>query len=280
VTASPHDVGCLTQDDLVEQLQAQVAQLVADKADLELLLATTTEHATFVEADLARTIRALDEERSKLRAQQEVSERLLLNVLPKPIADRLRADEQIIAETYPEATVLFADIAGFTPLSSLYPAEQLVSWLNNVFSIFDALTDAYGLEKIKTIGDSYMVVGGIPEPRVDHIEAVAEMALEMQARLAEQVSLTGTPSGMRIGICTGTVVAGVIGTKKFIYDLWGDAVNVASRMESHGLVGAIQTTEATAARLSDRFRLVRRGTIYIKGKGDMTTYLLIGQRAR
>jgi adenylate cyclase len=272
--------GCASSERpaLVTELRDAVAQLASDKADLEILLANTTEHSTFIEAELARTIRDLDEERQKLRAQQEISERLLLNVLPKSIVERLRDDSPVVAETFSEATVLFADIAGFTALSTQYPAELLVSWLNDVFTGFDTLTDFYGLEKIKTIGDSYMVVGGLPEPRADHTEAVAEMALEMQSQMAKQYSLAGTPAGMRIGMSMGTVVAGVIGTKKFIYDLWGDAVNVASRMESHGLVGAIQTTEATYVRLADRYRLVRRGSIYIKGKGEMTTYLLVGRR--
>jgi class 3 adenylate cyclase len=266
-----------TEAALVGLLRAEIAQLTADKTDLEMVLDNTTAHSTYIEAELDRTVRELEEERRKLTEEQVVSERLLLNVLPKVIADRLRGDHPVVAEAFPEASVLFADIAGFTPLAGRYPAVELVSWLNGIFSAFDTLTDTYGLEKIKTIGDSYMAVGGVPAPKADHAEAVAEMAIEMHVIAGSYPSLTGEPWGMRIGISTGMVVAGVIGTRKFIYDLWGDAVNMASRMESHGLVGAIQVTESTYERLRDQYRLVKRGTVYVKGKGEMTTYLLVGR---
>jgi class 3 adenylate cyclase len=150
---------------LHDDLKGEVARLATQNRDLEMLLDHTTAHSTYVEAELERTVQELQEERSKLRAEQAVSERLLLNILPKTIADRLKLDNQVIAESFSDASVLFADIAGFTSLSSRFPAEELVGWLNGIFSIFDGLTDQYGLEKIKTIGDSYMAVGGLPIPR-------------------------------------------------------------------------------------------------------------------
>jgi class 3 adenylate cyclase len=203
------------------------------------------------------------------------SERLLLNVLPEPVAARLKRDEGIIADRFPEATVLFADIVGFTPLSAGLPPERVVAILDEVFSTFDALADEHGLEKIKTIGDAYMVAGGIPVPREDHCEAVADMALAMLAACASgRVAEAGIR--LRAGIDTGPVVAGVIGRRKFIYDLWGDTVNTASRMESHGIPGSIQVTEAVYRRLCDRYRFEPRGTVDVKGKGPMATWLLIG----
>jgi adenylate cyclase len=181
--------------------------------------------------------------------------------------------------------VLFADIVGFTQLWSRISPAELVELLNEIFSAFDRLADLHGLEKIKTIGDAYMVVGGLPIPRSDHAEAMAEMALDMQkaihnfntgARVATPQEYHETLS-IRIGMNTGAVVAGVIGKNKFIYDLWGDTVNIASRMESHGIANAIQVTEPTYERLKDRYRFEKRGIIDVKGKGPMTTYLLIGR---
>jgi class 3 adenylate cyclase len=170
---------------------------------------------------------------------------------------------------------LFADIVGFTPLSAGLPPERVVAILDEVFSTFDALADEHGLEKIKTIGDAYMVAGGIPVPREDHCEAVADMALAMLAACASgRVAEAGIR--LRAGIDTGPVVAGVIGRRKFIYDLWGDTVNTASRMESHGIPGSIQVTEAVHRRLCDRYRLEPRGTVDVKGKGPMATWVLIG----
>ncbi len=175
-------------------------------------------------------------------------------------------------------TILFADIVKFTELSSQVSPEELVSLLNEIFSAFDRLTERYGLEKIKTIGDAYMVAGGIPNTRPDHAEAVANMALDMRLEIAEFNKRNNCNCNIRIGINTGPVVAGVIGTKKFIYDLWGDTVNVASRMESHGMPGAIQVTADTYEMLRDRFEFEPRGKITIKGKGEMMTYLLIGRK--
>lgn len=213
-----------------------------------------------------------------LRYQQEQSELLLLNILPEPIAHRLKMQESIIADSFSDVTVLFADIVGFTQLSASIPPTELVKLLNKIFSAFDQLAERHGLEKIKTIGDAYMVVGGLPMPRSDHAEAIAQMALDMLKEICRFETGNGTPFNIRIGISTGPVVAGVIGIKKFIYDLWGDTVNTASRMESQGIPGTIQVTEATYELLRDKFILHKRGIIPVKGKGDMTTYLLLGRR--
>ncbi len=228
---------------------------------------------------LQETLVSLDEKHRQLLAEQEKSERLLLNVLPKAIAERLKQAEGVIADTFPDVTVLFADIVEFTKLSARIPAADVVALLNDVFSKFDQLAERHGLEKIKTIGDAYMVVGGLPTPRPDHAVAVAEMALDMRAALIGQTRATGGLLTVRIGIHTGPVVAGVIGTRKFIYDLWGDTVNTASRMESQGASGTIQVTSVTYERLRDRYTFERRGTVLVKGKGEMVTYLLVGRKA-
>ncbi|MGL5063815.1 MAG: adenylate/guanylate cyclase domain-containing protein, partial [Microcoleus sp.] len=180
----------------------------------------------------------------------------------------------IIADTFNDVTVLFADIVGFTQLSSQVSPTELVSWLNEIFSEFDQLAEKHGLEKIKTIGDAYMVVGGLPMPRLDHAEAIAEMALDMQQAVVEFSKTHDRDFSIRIGINSGPVVAGVIGIKKFIYDLWGDTVNTASRMESHSLPGRIQVTSETYQILLDKFLLENRGIIEVKGKGQMNTYWL------
>ena len=217
---------------------------------------------------------ALNDTLNALRVQQEQSERLLLNILPEEIANRLKRGDSTIADTFAEVTVLFADIVGFTQLSSRVSPTQLVALLNDIFSTFDNLAERHGLEKIKTIGDAYMVVGGLPIPRPDHAEAIAEMALDMQEAITEFSNLHNQDFSIRIGINTGPVVAGVIGIKKFIYDLWGDTVNTASRMESHGKPGSIQVTETTYQQLQEKYSFENRGAIEVKGKGEMTTYLL------
>jgi len=208
-------------------------------------------------------------ERARLQADA-----LLRNVLPAPVADRLRAGPVTIADSYAEVTVLFADIVDFTRRSAAADARDVVNLLNAVFSDFDDLADRYGLEKIKTIGDAYMVVGGLPQPRPDHTQAVVAFALEMLAVLKRHCAWDGTPLAVRIGIHTGPTVAGVIGRRKFIYDLWGDTVNTASRMESYGLANVIQVTPAVRDRLNGAYTFEPRGPIDVKGKGPMMTYLL------
>ncbi|MEG4027168.1 MULTISPECIES: adenylate/guanylate cyclase domain-containing protein [unclassified Microcoleus] len=217
---------------------------------------------------------ALNETLSALRVQQEQSERLLLNILPEEIANRLKRGDSTIADTFADVTVLFADIVGFTQLSSRVSPTQLVALLNDIFSTFDNLAEKHGLEKIKTIGDAYMVVGGLPIPRQDHAEAIAQMAIDMQEAITDFSNLHNQDFSIRIGINSGPVVAGVIGIKKFIYDLWGDTVNTASRMESHGLPGCIHVTETTYQQLREKYSFENRGVIEVKGKGQMTTYLL------
>ncbi|NJR21609.1 MAG: response regulator [Richelia sp. CSU_2_1] len=215
----------------------------------------------------------------KLAEEQEKSERLLLNILPGPIAQRLKQGENTIADSFDEVTVMFADLVGFTKLSTHLSPAELVELLNEIFSAFDELADRYGLEKIKTIGDAYMVVGGLPMPSDNHAEAIAEMAIDIQAAIAQMSTKGGEPLSIRIGIHTGPVEAGVIGIKKFTYDLWGDTVNTASRMESQGVPGAIQVTVATYERLRDKYVFQERGVISVKGKGEMMTYLLVGRNS-
>jgi adenylate cyclase len=222
----------------------------------------------------------LQQANAELATEQEKSERLLLNILPEAIANELKCSDgnSHIAREFAAVSILFADIVGFTHLSQQVSAEDLVKLLNEIFSQFDRLTDRYGLEKIKTIGDAYMAVGGIPNPRADHAEAIADMALDMQRELELFNRKYHSTLKIRIGINTGSVVAGVIGKKKFIYDLWGDAVNTASRMESHGIADSIQVTEVTYQHLMDRFDFEERGMIQVKGKGEMKTYILLGRK--
>jgi class 3 adenylate cyclase len=215
--------------------------------------------------------------RRALQLEEERSERLLLNVLPAPIAARLKAGEEVIADAFPEVTVLFADIVDFTRRSQRIGPAQVVAVLNELWSVFDQLAQRHGLEKIKTIGDAYMVAGGLLIPRPDHAQAVAEMALAIQEEVAGRADPSGQPLQVRIGIDTGPVEAGVLGTSKFSYDLWGDTVNTASRMESDGVAGCIQVTARTYQRLKDGYRFERRGPIPVKGKGELVTYLLLGR---
>ncbi|MGB7440297.1 MAG: adenylate/guanylate cyclase domain-containing protein [Coleofasciculaceae cyanobacterium] len=223
------------------------------------------------------TQRKLAEE--ALRVEQEKSERLLLNILPKAIAERLKQDTSAIAENFDEATILFADIVGFTPLSARMHPIQLVNLLNEIFSTFDQLAQQHSLEKIKTIGDAYMVVGGLPLKRHDHAEAVAAMALDMQLAVRRFQVDKGESFQIRIGINTGPVVAGVIGINKFIYDLWGDTVNIASRMESQGFPGKIQVTDQTYHCLKNKYLFEKRGAIAVKGRGEIVTHWLTGKKA-
>jgi len=213
-----------------------------------------------------------------LALQQKQAERLLLNILPARIAQRLKKSSKTIAEKFEWVTVLFADIVGFTEMAGQLPPIELVDLLNSIFSEFDRRTETYGLEKIKTIGDAYMVVGGLPERRSDHAEAIADFALEMQSAIAQFNNKRNDNLKMRIGIHSGPVVAGVIGLKKFIYDLWGDTVNIASRMESHGAAGRIQVSDRTYQLLQANYQFEHRGRIPVKGKGEMDTYWLLRKR--
>jgi adenylate cyclase len=213
-----------------------------------------------------------------LRQEQAKSENLLLNILPRSIADKLKAHTQPIAEQFGSASILFADVVDFTPWSERLPPADVVGYLDHLFSHFDELAERYGLEKIKTIGDCYMVAAGVPTPRPDHGRAVALMALDMLEAMCADGRIGHLGLQLRVGINSGPVVAGVIGRKRLLYDLWGDAVNTASRMESHGTPGRIQITRATYELLADEFRCEPRGTIPIKGKGELEAWYLIGPR--
>jgi len=222
--------------------------------------------------------RLRDREQEHLRElaiEREKSEGLLLNILPAPIAERLKGGERTIADQFTEVTMLFSDVVGFTAMSSRISAEQLVERLGDIFQRFDAVAADCGVEKIKTIGDAYFAVAGVPEAKADHAERVVELALGMRRALNEFNSRADDSVEIRIGINTGPVVAGVIGTTKFAYDLWGDAVNVASRMESTGVPGRIQVSPSTYAKLREKYEFETRGEIEVKGKGKMQTYLLV-----
>lgn len=230
-------------------------------------------HFIGVQSDISDRIRA----EKALRLEKAKSEGLLLNILPRPIAEELKKVRSAVAQQFSSATILFADIVGFTAWSSHIPPLEIINYLNEIFSLFDQLTDKYQVEKIKTIGDAYMVAGGIPIVKDNHLESMANLALEMLQVMEDLRIYRGFPLEIRIGINTGSVVAGVIGMRKFIYDLWGDAVNVASRMESSGIAGKIQVTETVYELLKDQFSFEKRGEINIKGKGLMTTYWLLDQ---
>lgn len=218
-------------------------------------------------------------ERQLLRLHRE-NERLLLNILPEEIAERLRQGETIIADRFDDVTLLFADIVGFTAMSSEMSATELVSVLNEVFTVFDDLVDRYRLDKVKTIGDAYMVIGGLLEDSQDHTERVADLALALEERMEAIEAAARLGVRFRIGINCGPVVAGVIGTKKFIYDVWGDTVNLASRMESLGVPGRVQVSGAVEERLRGRYELEARGLIEVKGKGELPTWFLVGGPGR
>ncbi|MGQ0442684.1 MAG: adenylate/guanylate cyclase domain-containing protein [Methylophilaceae bacterium] len=210
----------------------------------------------------------------ELSLEQARSEKLLLNILPKSIAERLKDNDMRIADSHESVTVLFADIVGFTKLTASMPPAELVELLSQLFSRFDLLAAQHGLEKIKTIGDGYMVVGGAPMDLEGHANVIANLALEMQQALTMFNAQTGNSLEMRVGISSGAVVAGVIGTSKFAYDLWGDPVNMASRMEQTALPGSIQVSEATYKLIQNDHQLEARGLVQIKGKGEINTYLL------
>ena len=254
----------------------------------EVLSGTTVEKALFASSAIGvaafgslfalyyRWLVALAEE--ALAAANARSERLLLNILPGAIAERLKAEESPIADRIEEVTVLFADLAGSTPLAQLLVADDLVALLDRIFSDFDDLSERFGLEKIATIGDGYLAVSGLPTARPDHMAVAADMALAMRDSLSQYLVPGYGHLGMRFGLASGSVVAGVIGKRKFRYDLWGDTVNTASRMESHGEPGKIHVTADIYRELADRYEFQPRGEIVIKGKGPMETYFLVSTR--
>jgi class 3 adenylate cyclase len=209
---------------------------------------------------------------------QRRSDDLLHNILPDPIAERLKDSPAMIADAFPSASILFADVCDFTPMSAGMTPQELVALLDRVFTTFDGFVAELGLEKIKTVGDAYMVAAGVPEPRPDHARAIAELALRMRDHAADDGLGDGRPLRLRIGINSGPVVAGIIGSHKFAYDLWGDAVNTASRMESSGVPGQIQVSAATHELIGHVFTCEPRGPIEVKGKGPMETYLLLDRR--
>ncbi len=229
---------------------------------------------------VARVNTQLELRRAKeeLRMMHQQADSLLLNILPRSIAERLKESERNIVDSFPEATILFCDLVGFTPMAAQTSPGELVKFLNGIFSEMDQLAGKYGLEKIKTIGDAYMVAGGVPDPRADHAAAVADFALELLQRLPSLAERMQLPVKLRIGIHSGPVVAGVIGEKKFAYDLWGDTVNTASRMESSGGEDRIHISQVTHDLLAEGYEFEQRGNMMIKGKGEMETYYLLNKK--
>jgi len=269
---------------LIAQRIAQPILAITDTAikisggDLEQEAPVLTEDETGILArsfnDMIGRLRTTLQE---LEAEQQRSENLLLNVLPAPIADRLKRGEETIVDSFEEVSVLFADIVGFTDFASQVSPTYLIEMLNEIFSAFDEMSERHQLEKIKTIGDAYMVGGGLPTPRPDHAEAIADIALDMQEYVSQMDSRNDHKLAIRIGINSGPLVAGVVGTKKFLYDMWGDTVNTAARMESQGVEGCIQVTEETYGRLRKKYLFEDRGIVDIKGKGNMHVYILKGK---
>jgi class 3 adenylate cyclase len=254
------------RDEVIQlRLAGDLEQQVAVTSQDELGRLTSTFNSMVV---------SIREQTEEIQRKNEENERLLLNILPGPIADRLNQGEETIADNFPEVTLLFADIVGFTALSSSLSPYDLVTMLNHLFTAFDDSAHRLGIEKIKTIGDCYMAVAGLTVELDDPAVAMVEMALEMHRAIDQFNAQHGTSFQIRIGINCGPVVAGVIGKSKFIYDLWGDTVNLASRMESHGVAGQVHVSEAVYKRVKGRFRVEPRGDIVIKGKGPMPTYLI------
>jgi len=235
-------------------------------------------HARLLERNAA--FAALEQANADLDRERERSERLLHAVLPRAIAERLKGSPQVIADLHPEVSVLFADMTGFTELTARSAPRDIVELLDEIFAAFDELAAGHGVEKIKTIGDAWMGVAGLPDPRADHAAAAAALALDLTATFDALVSRRRLAARLRVGINSGPVVAGVIGRGRFAYDLWGDTVNLASRMESHGEPGRIHLTAATAALLDDSFEVIDRGEIVVKGRGPVRTAFLAGRRQR
>ncbi len=241
---------------------------------------TTVSACVMVVATVWFALRDTARAEEAMEAEYERSEALLANMLPASIAERLKAPERhVIADKYDEASVLFADIVGFTERASNTAPADLVRFLDRLYSAFDALVDKHGLEKIKVTGDSYMVVSGVPRPRSDHVQALADFALDMVGVAAGLTDPHGRSVPLRVGLATGPVVAGVVGSRRFFYDVWGDAVNVASRMETTDSAGQIQVPDDVYVRLKDDFVLRERGHISVKGKGVMRTWYLLGRKA-
>jgi hypothetical protein len=229
--------------------------------------------------DLERErLAALKLEKQLLEVEQMKTEKLMLNILPRPIAERLKRGEKNISGSYPDVSILFSDLAGFTEMSSQISATELVKLLNDLFTRFDKRAESLGLEKIKTIGDAYMAAGGLPIPRADHAELCADMALGMFEDLAHFNQANGQALNMRIGISSGPVVAGVIGFTKFSYDLWGNTVNTASRMESTSQHGRVQVSPSTHAALKDRYVMESAGRVACKGLGEVETHFVVARR--
>jgi guanylate cyclase len=260
------------------ELLGGVSPAVPDWFTSTMLALNVTVGGTIVFTLLAVFARQRRDAVAALRREQARAESLLLNILPRSIAERLKVERRTIADQFGSASILFADVVDFTPLAERLPPADVVALLDHLFSHFDVLAERYGVEKIKTIGDCYMVAAGVPSPRSDHARVLALMALDMQAamRSVDEVGHLGLE--LRVGINSGPVVAGVIGRKRFLYDLWGDAVNTASRMESHGSSGRIQITRATKELVADEFVCERRGMIPVKGKGEIEAWYLVGRR--
>jgi adenylate cyclase len=240
---------------------------------------TTISAWVMVVAVVWYALREIARAREAMEAEYERSERLLTNILPATIAERLKdPSRNIIADKYDDASILFADIAGYTKRASDTTPSDLVRFLDRLYTDLDALVDRHGLEKVKTSGDSYMVVSGVPQPRSDHVEALACLALDMADAVADLKDPRGREVPLRIGLAAGPVVAGVVGARKFFYDVWGDAVNVASRMETTDVEGRIQVPQNVYERLNHAFLLEERGDVDIKGKGVMHTWYLVGRR--
>ena len=240
---------------------------------------TTISACVMVVTTVWYSVREIVRAEAAMELEYERSEALLANILPASIADRLKDPARnIIADKYDDASVLFADIAGFTERASDMEPDQLILFLDRLYGDFDALVDKHGLEKIKVSGDSYMVVSGVPQPRADHVEALAALALDMAEAASLLKDSRGDALPLRIGLASGPVVAGVVGSRRFFYDVWGDAVNVASRMETTDSVGRIQVPEDVYRRLKDDFVLQERGVVQVKGKGVMRTWYLIGRK--
>ena len=229
-------------------------------------------------AEKRKVQKSLEDAHRQIVIEQERSEKLLLNILPGPIADRLKNSDKTIADGFADVTVMFADIVNFTQVAANMSPSQVFAMLNRIFSAFDELAEQYGLEKIKTIGDAYMVAGGLNEDIDDYSAAIADLAIAMRDLLRRDFSVNASHLEVRIGIGTGPIVAGVLGKKKFIYDLWGDTVNIASRITAEGVPGMIQCDTTTYHRLARNFDFHEPQTIYLKGKGDMTVYRLVGRK--